>query len=100
MTVKSGMMRQPAAAAGDWYTRSVDEVSAALGADPAAGLTTARATGLLAANGPNALPEEKPVPGWRRFLLQYRSYMQVILLAAAVVSLVIREWSTAVILLA
>ena len=34
-------------------------------------------------NGPNALPEEKPKPGWRRFLDQYRSYMQLILVGAA-----------------
>jgi Ca2+-transporting ATPase len=100
MTVKSDMMRQPAGEAGDWYARPVDEVATVLGVDPAAGLTAARATERLSANGPNALPEEKQVPSWRRFLLQYRSYMQIILLAAAVVSLAIREWSTAVILLA
>jgi P-type Ca2+ transporter type 2C len=40
------------------------------------------------------------VPGWRRFLGQYRSYMQIILVAAAVVSLLINEWSTGVLLLA
>jgi Ca2+-transporting ATPase len=89
----------PKATAGEnWYTRSPDEVSAALGVDPAAGLTAARAAELLADNGPNALPEETPKPGWRRFLDQYRSYMQIILVAAAAVSVVIKEWSTAVLL--
>ena len=34
-------------------------------------------------------------PGWRRFLDEYRSYMQIILVAAAVVSLLVKEWSTA-----
>ena len=48
--------------------------------------------------GPNALPEEKPEPEWRRFLEQYRSYMQLILVGAAIVSLAIKEWSTAVLL--
>ena len=67
--------------------------------DPAAGLSAARARELLDANGPNALPEEKAKPGWRRFLDQYRSYMQIILLVAAVVSLLIQEWSTGVLLL-
>ena len=38
------------------------------------------------------------MPGWRRFLEQYRSYMQIILLIAAVVSLAIGEWSTGAIL--
>jgi len=73
-------------------------VTAAFDVDPAVGLTAARAAELLGANGPNALPEEKPKPGWRRFLEEYRSYMQIILVGAAVVSLVIKEWSTAVLL--
>ena len=66
---------------------------------PWSGLTDAQAAQLLAANGPNALPEEKPKPGWQRFLGQYRSYMQIILIVAAVVSLLIKEWSTGVLLL-
>jgi len=90
---------QPAAAGRDWYARSPDEVAAALDVDRAVGLTAARAAELLSANGPNALPEEKPKPGWRRFLEEYRAYVQIILVAAAVVSLLIKEWSTAVLLL-
>ncbi|MFE7192668.1 cation-translocating P-type ATPase [Kitasatospora sp. NPDC057541] len=86
-------------APGPWYARSPQEVADRLGVDPAVGLTAARAAELLAANGPNALPEEKPRPGWLRFLDQYRSYMQIILVASAVVSLAIGEWTTAVLLL-
>ena len=44
------------------------------------------------------MPEEKPIPGWRRFVDQYRAYMQIILSVAAIVSLAIKEWSTAVVL--
>lgn len=66
--------------------------------DPDAGLPAARVTELLAAHGPNALPEEKPPPAWRRFLDQYRSYMQIILVAAAVVSFLIAQWSTGILL--
>src|SRR6266700_2015475 len=66
---------------------------------PGRGLSAAQAADLLAKNGPNSLPEEKPRPGWRRFLGEYRSYMQIILVAAAVVSLLIKEWSTAVLLI-
>ncbi|MFD8749942.1 cation-translocating P-type ATPase [Kitasatospora sp. NPDC059577] len=82
-----------------WYARSPREVAAALGVDPATGLSSARAAELLAAHGPNALPEEKARPDWLRFLDQYRSYMQIILVAAAVVSLAIKEWTTAVLLI-
>jgi P-type Ca2+ transporter type 2C len=89
-----------ATVAQNWYSRSTDEVTTALAVDPAVGLSGARAAELLAANGPNALPEEKPKPGWRRFLEQYRAYMQIILVVAAVVSLLVKEWSTAVLLVA
>ncbi|MFF4582062.1 cation-translocating P-type ATPase [Streptomyces sp. NPDC001373] len=99
MTVRSDSVAEPPRAAGDgWYTRSPEEVAAAFGVDPAAGLSAARAAALLAANGPNALPEEARAPAWRRFLAQYRSYMQIVLVAAAVVSLLIQEWTTAILL--
>ncbi|MFG2006256.1 HAD-IC family P-type ATPase [Spirillospora sp. NPDC048911] len=82
----------------NWYARSPEVVAAAFGVDPATGLPAAKAAELLAKNGPNALPEEKPEPGWTRLLAQYRSYMQIILVAAVVVSLAIQEWGTAVLL--
>jgi Ca2+-transporting ATPase len=100
MAVQAGPMGQPATADGNWYARSPEEVATDLSVDPAAGLPAARAAELLAANGPNALPEEKQKPGWRRFLDQYTSYMQIILIAAAIVSLLIKEWSTGILLLA
>jgi Ca2+-transporting ATPase len=100
MTVHAGRTGQTATAGRAWYACPASEVATALGVDPAAGLTVARAAELLAKNGPNALPEEKPKPGWRRFLEEYRSYMQIILVAAAVVSLLIKEWSTAILLVA
>src|SRR5262245_37165240 len=81
-----------------WYSQPPDAVLAALRVDPATGLSGAEAAKRLAATGPNALPEEEPEPGWRRFLEQYRSYMQIILIAAAVVSALITEWGTAVLL--
>jgi len=81
-----------------WYARSAERVAADLGVDPAVGLSTARAAELLSANGPNALPEEKPRPGLLRFLDEYRSYMQLILVGAVIVSLLIKEWTTAVVL--
>ncbi|MER6319806.1 HAD-IC family P-type ATPase [Streptomyces sp. NPDC001581] len=99
MTVRSdSVAEQPRAAGNGWYTRSPEEVVAAFGVDPTAGLSAARAAELLSAHGPNALPEEEPTPAWRRFLAQYRSYMQIVLVAAAIVSMVIQEWTTAILL--
>jgi P-type Ca2+ transporter type 2C len=84
---------------GAWYSRSPADVARTLGVDPEVGLSAGTAAERLRANGPNALPEERPRPGWLRFLEQYRSYMQIILVAAVVVSLLIAEWGTAVLLL-
>ena len=81
-----------------WYARSAEDVAQRLGADAVGGLSAATAADRLQKNGPNSLPAEKAVPGWRRFLEQYRSYMQIILLIAAVVSLAIGEWSTGAVL--
>ena len=67
-----------------------------LGVDPASGLSAAKAAELLKTNGPNALPAEKPPPGWRLFLAQYKSYMQIILVAAAIASIVIGQIATGV----
>jgi P-type Ca2+ transporter type 2C len=81
-----------------WYAISGDQAAQRLGVDPTAGLSAAKAADLLSSGGPNALPAEKTVPGWRRFVDQYRSYMQLILCGAAIVSLVVQEWSTALLL--
>ncbi|MBP2328606.1 Ca2+-transporting ATPase [Kibdelosporangium banguiense] len=81
-----------------WYAHTAEEAAALLGVDPARGLSAARAAELWRVNGPNALPEEKPRPGWLRFLGEYRSYMQIILVVAAVVSLAIQQWTTAILL--
>jgi Ca2+-transporting ATPase len=81
-----------------WYAVSPDDLVAALGADQAAGLSSARAAELLVSNGPNELPEEGTRPSWLRFLDEYRSFMQIILVGAATVSLLIQEWGTALLL--
>ena len=85
---------------GRWYARDADAVAERLGTDLGAGLSAEQVAERLGRYGPNALPTEEPTPGWRRFLDEYRSYMQMILVGAAVVSLAIKEWSTAVVLVA
>jgi P-type Ca2+ transporter type 2C len=82
-----------------WYALSPDDVAMRLDVNVAEGLSAEEVTSLLTERGPNSLPAEKSVPGCRRLSGQYRSYMQIILLGAAVVSLAIQEWSTGVLLL-
>ena len=101
MNVASGTspVLERAAESDGWYTATPDEVAARLDVDPASGLSRARAAELLESHGPNALPAEQAIPGWKRLAAQYRSYMQIILVAAAIVSLAIKEWSTGVLLI-
>ena len=74
-----------------WYALTPEDVEKRLDVDPARGLSAAKAAELLQKNGPNALPAEATVPGWKQFLAQYRSYMQIILVAAAVASIADRR---------
>src|SRR6476659_5436262 len=98
MTLQAGPA--PVAPSARWYARSAEDVAAAVGTDPAVGLSAGTAAERLRTGGRNVLPEEKPTPGWLRFLEEYRSYMQIILVAAAAVSVVVQEWGTVVLLLA
>jgi Ca2+-transporting ATPase len=82
-----------------WYALEPAAITAKLGVDVDSGLIGERAAQLLARNGPNELPAEKPPSALSRFLAQYTSYMQLILVGAAIVSLAIKEWSTAVLLI-
>jgi Ca2+-transporting ATPase len=82
-----------------WYARTPDSVAGAFGVEVSQGLSAAKAAELLASHGPNALPVEQGKPAWRRFLDQYTSYMQIILVGASVVSLVIQQWGTAIVLI-
>jgi P-type Ca2+ transporter type 2C len=79
-----------------WYGLTPAEVADRLEVDPATGLTAAEAAERLRRHGPNALDEAAPEPTWRKFAKQYREYMQVVLVGAAVVSLLIGEYVTCV----
>ena len=101
MAVQADTSGQPATAGqrGVALHRSPDR--GGRGAGRGSGERASRGKGGGAAEGgrPECAAEEKLTPGWRRFLDQYRSCMQLILVGAAIVSLVIKEWSTGVLLL-
>jgi Ca2+-transporting ATPase len=83
----------------DWYRLSPKEVSNRLQVDPARGLSAAKAQQRLQKYGPNRLSGKKKESGLQAFLRQYRDFMQIILLAAAIISLVFtRELGTALLL--
>ena len=59
------------------------------------GLSATDAAQRLATTGPNRLAETPPTPAWKRFVAQFSNLLTIILIAAAVISLVVsREVKT------
>ncbi|HET9324644.1 MAG TPA: HAD-IC family P-type ATPase [Gaiellaceae bacterium] len=83
-----------------WFALSGDDAARELGVDPERGLSTAEAAARLEQYGLNKLAEEEKEPGWHAFLRQYRDLMQLVLVGAAVVSVVaLQEVSTGLVIL-
>src|SRR4051794_37078982 len=70
----------------DPVAAAAGEVARDLDVDPERGLSSEEAASRLSKFGPNMLAGGKKEPGWRAFLRQYEDFMQVILLAAALVN--------------
>ena len=82
-----------------WHTLPVDEALKAQAVDPAKGLSGAEVEKRRAQYGRNKFAEAKKESGWSKFLRQYQDPMQIVLLGAAIVSLlVIGDRGTALLL--
>ncbi len=68
------------------YLSQADEVLEGLGTSAESGLSAARASELLEANGPNRLKEEEKTPLWKRFFEQMADPMVIMLIVAAIIS--------------
>src|SRR5512136_2180672 len=83
-----------------WYALSSEDVAKQLQVDPAKGLSASEAQQRLQKYGPNELAAKKKESGLQAFLRQYKDFMQIILLGAAVLSLVAtREVGTTIVLI-
>jgi Ca2+-transporting ATPase len=69
-----------------WYSLSPEAAAQQLKVDPAKGLSAAEAQQRLQQYGPNKLAAKKKESGWHAFLRQYRDFMQLILLGAALIN--------------
>src|SRR5262245_17164402 len=77
-----------------------DDACARLGVDPRSGLDPAEVDPRRAEFGPNKLAEAAKEPGWHAFLRQYRDLMQLVLVGAAIVSMVaLQEFGTGIAIL-
>ena len=81
-----------------WWNRSAAALLAELGSSPA-GLSAAEAEGRGAAMGPNAVEEGRRLGALRLLLRQFESPLVLILAFAAAVSLALRQWVDASIIL-
>jgi Ca2+-transporting ATPase len=83
-----------------WYNLPAEEVCRRLEVDPADGLSSAEVAERRQRYGPNKLAEEAKEPAWRAFLRQYRDLMQLVLVGAAVVSIVaLQDVSTGLVII-
>jgi Ca2+-transporting ATPase len=72
-----------------WHGSDAAAVAKELGVEPGRGLSVEEARRRLQSQGPNRLTGAKKESGFQAFVRQYRDVMQLILLAAAVVSLLV-----------
>ena len=75
--------------AGGWHAVDADITAKEFGVSTETGLTAAEAESRLRSGGPNRLTAQKKESAVQAFLRQYRDFMQIILLAAAFISLVV-----------
>ena len=74
-----------------WHTMAVADVVRVLDTDTEKGLSAGEVVRRLAVAGPNELVERRPIPAWVKFLRQFANTMIVVLLIAAVVTIVIGD---------
>jgi len=82
-----------------YWSTTPEQLLASLGSTPN-GLTSAAATGLQQQHGLNIIQAHQQTSALRLLLLQFRSPLVLILIFAAIVSLVVGEWIDASIVLA
>jgi P-type Ca2+ transporter type 2C len=80
-----------------WYAQDVALVMAAMDSDSGRGLRHAEAAARLAKHGPNRIVGEKPPSVWAVAIQQVRDPMNIMLVAVVVVSLLIGEVPTGLI---
>ena len=83
-----------------WHALAAEQACNELGVDASSGLDAAEIERRRERFGANRLDEASKEPGWRAFLRQYRDLMQLVLVGAAVVSMVaLQEFSTGVVII-
>jgi len=83
-----------------WYTLSTAQVVKELNTDPRRGLSDDEALKRRAEHGTNELPTEAGSSVWELIRTQFTEVMVLVLLAAAVVSVIVGDTKDAVVIMA
>ena len=81
-----------------WHSLATEQVANELCSDPAQGLTDAEAAVRLAERGPNRLAEKPPRAAWRKFLDQFRNFLVIVLIGAAVLAGTVGDLKDAIVI--
>ena len=84
----------------NWYQMTAEETAAELNTDPTQGLSEAEAAARLQQYGPNELIERDVRTKKEIIIEQFKGFMTLILIAAALISLALGDWVDAVVILA
>jgi Ca2+-transporting ATPase len=80
-----------------WFCQPAEAVVAAFGTDVERGLSSAEAGSRLSAYGPNVIASEPPPSVWAVATIQLRDPMNLMLIAVSIVSLLIMQVATAIV---
>ncbi|MCS6917758.1 MAG: HAD-IC family P-type ATPase, partial [Chitinophagales bacterium] len=83
----------------NWHSLPEDQIFSLLGSSPQ-GLSADRARSLLAETGPNALEEKKQKTAWQIWVNQFKDFMILVLVAAAILSGIIGDLTDTIIIIA
>ncbi|MDP2170717.1 MAG: HAD-IC family P-type ATPase [Rhodocyclaceae bacterium] len=81
-----------------WHAVPPEAVAAALHVDVSAGLTTSTAQTRLASHGPNQLASQPPRPAWLKFIDQFKNFLVIVLLGAAVLAGAVGELKDSIVI--
>ncbi len=81
-----------------WHSLAAEEVAGQLRSDPAQGLAGTEAAARLAEHGPNRLAEKPPRAAWRKFLDQFRNFLVIVLIGAAVLAGIVGDLKDAIVI--
>lgn len=82
---------EPAEPTAVWHLLKAEQALDRLGVLPAPGLSRQEAARRLADIGPNQLAEAPPQPIWYKFLAQFKSFLIIVLFAAAILAAAIGD---------